>query len=344
MRLFGRVSEKDLLEEFIRSGKKIDKLKLNINELKQRLTFTDVKKLTTTAIQNENLGAVLFLAKINKLAVANVLSTYDFEVTLRKFRNSPQIPALYFMIRNELSKSKRNIFRKLVRASVLKTSLKISGRGLRGTSVKRGEYEPGVDEFDIEETLENIIGKDVIERRDIVIFHRTKMKKRGVLILDTSGSMYGPKILNAALAAAVLAYHMRDDTYSIIVFNNVATVLKKINERGNINKIIDSILDTEPVGYTRIDDALNKAYQELKKLKGPRKWAIIITDGCYNKGNDPIPLAAQFPQLHVIQIPGGQKWCTQVCMDMAKRGKGRLVSVSKYNEIPRALLKILRTM
>lgn len=297
-----------------------------------------------TAIQNENLNALLFLAKINKLAVSDVISSDVFDVILKKFNKSHLISQLYFLVKNDLTVKRKALFKKLVRTAILKTSLKISGTGLRGSFTKRKEYTQETIEFDIEETLENIIGKQIITYDDIVGLYRTRMKKRGVLILDTSGSMYGNKILNAALAAAVLAYHMREDIYSIIVFSDVATVIKKINERVPIVKIIDSILDIEPVGYTRIDDALYKAYNELTKVKFSRKWAIIITDGCYNKGEDPSEIAKNFPQLHVIQIPGGQSWCNSICKKLANYGKGKLVSVSSYKEIPRALIKLLRTI
>ena len=287
--------------------------------------------------------ALLFLAKVKKRAVANAVSSKDFEKLMKEYEASPIIPKLYFFLRGELNPTKRKLFRRIVRKAVLKTSLRISGQGIRGSLLKRVEYSPENPEFDIEETLENIIGKDVIDRKDIISVNRQRKKKTGVLILDTSGSMHGEKILNAALAAATLAYHMRRDRYAIIVFNNVANVLKKINEKENIREVIDTILDTEPVGYTRIDDALRKGLKELNKIKDPRRWAIIITDGCYNKGDNPVPIAKKFPKLHVIQLPSNNKWCTEVCKEMANKGNGKLVRISKYSEIPTELLKLLRT-
>ena len=224
----------------------------------------------------------------------------------------------------------------------MSAALKISGQGLRGSKIHLSPFEYQSFEFDVEETLENVIGKDIISNEDIVTIMRERRKKNGVLILDTSGSMYGDKIINAALAAAVLAYHMKKDRYSVVAFNNVATILKHIDEKSDVLKMIDAILETEPSGYTNLSDALHKGLTELRKIKDSRKWAILITDGCYNKGEDPLSLAAKYPKLHIIQIPSEQKWCSRVCRSLATKGKGKLVSVKEYKEIPMALIKLLK--
>ena len=341
LRLFGEVPDKELLQEIIRSGKK--PVGFNINELRKKLNYTEIRKLTQTALQSENMEAVLFLAKINSLAVANAISTANLEQLLTKDnRFSALVPKLYFQIRGALSPAKKKLFRRLVRTAVLKTSLKISGQGLRGSKIHLTPFNYQSFELDVEETLENIIGKDEITNEDIVTIVRERRKKNGVLILDTSGSMYGDKIINAALAAAVLAYHMKKDRYSVIAFNNVATILKHIDEKSDVLKMIDAILETEPSGYTNLSDALKKGLTELKKIKDSRKWAILITDGCYNKGENPVALASKYPKLHIIQIPSNQKWCSRVCRELATKGKGRIVSVKEYKEIPLALIKLLK--
>jgi len=339
-RLFGEVSKKEILKEIIKLGQK--PIGFDINKLSRELNFDDVKELAETAIRYGNLEALLFLARVKRHAVARAASSKDFDKLLKEQMSSPIIPRLYFYLKGEMLPTKRKLFRRIVRSAVLKMSLRISGQGIRGSILRKGEFTPESPEFDIEDTLENIIGKNVIDREDIVTIIRERKRKTGVLILDTSGSMHGDKILNAALAAATLAYHMRHDRYAIIVFNNVATVLKKMDERENIQEVIDTILDTEPVGYTRLDDALEKGLKELNKIKDPRRWAILITDGCYNKGSDPLPIATRYPKLHVIQLPSHNEWCNHVCKKIAKLGKGKLVKISKYSEIPTELLKLLR--
>ena len=120
-------------------------------------------------------------------------------------------------------------------------------------------------------------------------------------------------------------------------------MLKSFDEDKKLDRILEAILDTEPIGYTRIDNAIKMAAKELRKVRDRNKWAIIITDGCYNLGEDPVPLVSKLPKLHVIQIPNPSgTWCERVCRELAKRGRGKLVKVESYREIPSSLLKILR--
>jgi Mg-chelatase subunit ChlD len=230
--------------------------------------------------------------------------------------------------------------------SLLKLSLRIAGEGLRGDIQKRGDYHIG-EEFDLDSTLESTLEKypegiPLLSTRDIVGIERVARKKSGILILDTSGSMMGQRNINAALAAAVMSYSMRHDEYGVIAFNTKAYMIKNVKEKIDIEAIVDRILDLEAVGYTNIEDALSSGSKELQGIKTRFKWAILLTDGVYNKGKDPRYLARDFKKLHVINLPG-KKWGQRVCQRLAKLGGGKYVAVNSYNEVPRALMKILRS-
>ena len=80
----------------------------------------------------------------------------------------------------------------------------------------------------------------------------------------------------------------------------------------------------------------------MKKIKSRFKWAILLTDGAYNKGEDPRYYCRDFEKLHVVNLPG-KKWGKRVCKDLARLGGGRYVTVSSYKGVPRALMKILRS-
>ncbi|MHA1860364.1 MAG: vWA domain-containing protein [Candidatus Asgardarchaeia archaeon] len=338
------LSKKDSIKELIRKG--ITKFNVDMNDLRGMLDYFDVRELTYDAMGREDFSTILFLARVNKIAVADAISSFpEYEVTFRKNIKSNLIPKLYFELRSNLSESKKKFFLRLVRRNILRKALQIAGMGLRGSKLRHKEMDIGDSEFDLEATIENSIGREYVTRKDIIALERDRKKKNVVLILDTSGSMYGDKIFNAALSAAVLSYHMRNDRYSIIVFNNDAFMLKSFDEDKKLDEILEEILDTEPIGYTRIDNAIRMASKELKKIKERNKWAIIITDGCYNLGEDPIPLVSMLPKLHVIQIPNPSRtWCEEVCRELAKRGGGKLVKVEFYKEIPSSLLKVLREM
>ena len=130
------------------------------------------------------------------------------------------------------------------------------------------------------------------------------------------------------------------------MFNSTAMVLKKIDNRiKSISNIIDEILDSEAVGFTNIHIGLEKGLKELNKIKENVKdqFGILITDGNYNRGEDPVILAKKYPKLHVIGMPAENDADRGIdtCRDIAKAGRGKFFAVADYKEIPRALIELL---
>ncbi len=259
------------------------------------------------------------------------------------------MPEIYFFIRRPISEKYKNIFRRLARQSILKLSLKITSKGIRGQYKKTVPfYQIGMPEFNMDETIQHnplkIYNKS-LSYRDIYGIERKRQKRKVVLILDTSGSMYGRLLLNAALTASVLAYNMEKEDYAIVLFNSTAMIMKKINQKRSIIKIIDDILDSEAVGFTNIHIGLEKGLKELSKVKENRKsrFGILISDGNYNRGDDPIILAKEYPKLHVIGMPAENDADRGIdtCREIARAGRGKFYTVNNYKEIPRALMELL---
>ncbi len=259
------------------------------------------------------------------------------------------MPEIYFFIRRPVSEKYKNIFRRLARQSILKLSLKITSKGIRGQYKKTVPYyQIGMPEFNIDETIQHnplkIYNKS-LSYRDIYGIERKRQKRKVVLILDTSGSMYGRLLLNAALTTSVLAYNMEKEDFAIVLFNSIAMILKKINQKKQVIEIIDDILDSEAVGFTNIYIGLEKGLKELNKVKENRKsrFGILITDGNYNRGDDPIILAKKYPKLHVIGMPAENDADRGIdtCRDLAQAGRGKFYAVKDYKEIPRALIELL---
>ncbi len=256
---------------------------------------------------------------------------------------------VYFFIRRPISEKYKHVFRRLARQSIVKTSLKITSKGIRGNFKKVvPSYQIGTPEFDLDETIQHNplnIYKNSLTYKDIFGIQRKKQKRKIVMILDTSGSMYGKLLLNAALTTSVLAYNMEKENYGIVLFNSTAMVLKKIDKKKPVIKIIDEILDSEAVGFTNITIGLEKGLKELKKIKEKtrHKSGILITDGNYNRGVNPIELARNYPKLHVIGIPSENdaERGMDTCREIARVGQGKYFAVNNYKEIPRALMDLL---
>ncbi len=256
---------------------------------------------------------------------------------------------VYFFIRRPISEKYKHVFRRLARQSIVKTSLKITSKGIRGNFKKiTPSYQIGTPEFDLDETIQHNplnIYKNSLTYKDIFGIQRKKQKRKIVMILDTSGSMYGKLLLNAALTTSVLAYNMEKESYGIVLFNSTAMVLKKIDKKKPVIKIIDEILDSEAVGFTNIHIGLEKGLKELNKIKEKtrHKSGILITDGNYNRGKNPFDLAKKYPKLHVIGIPAENdaERGIDTCREIARVGQGKFFAVNNYKEIPRALIELL---
>ena len=341
--------DKEILKyEIIRKKKKKPDY---YKHLASSLDYKQIKELTYVAIQYKNLEAIIGLLKSNVYAATDAIDTDEgVRFFSEKAKESGEfMPEIYFFIRRPISEKYKKIFRRLARQSILKLSLKITSKGIRGQYKKTVPYyQIGMPEFNMDETIQHnplkILNRS-LSYREIYGIERKRQKRKVALILDTSGSMYGRLLLNAALTTSVLAYNMEKEDFAIVLFNSTAMVMKKINQKKPISSIIDDILDSEAVGFTNIYIGLEKGLKELNKVKENRKsrFGILITDGNYNRGEDPIVMAKKYPKLHVIGMPAENDADRGIdtCRDLAQAGRGKFYAVKDYKEIPRALIELL---
>ncbi len=323
----------------IREGKDI---RDTLAQLWAPLDFESIYMLGQEAIKYRNFLALTALAEINPFAIARVLEEHVSDI---KNYDNVYLIHLFYLTKNHLSTRKREIFRRTASRIIVKKALKILGSQSRkhGSFKKKTTYRPSLD-FDLESTLEISLDKiltNSVNNRDIVCLEKRDKKTAGVIILDISGSMYGEKNVLASIISAMSIYAMSPrDEISIILFADEPLLIKGIRERKPLNKILDEIFDVRPIGFTNISYALKKALKELRKasLKA-KKWAILITDGEYNRGGSPLRWAKKFDRLHVIQL-GGSTRGTQVCRLLAY-SRGKYVKVRNMDELFIAVRKIL---
>ena len=291
------------------------------------------------------------LLKANVYAATDAMDTEEgVKFFVEKAKDAGEFMSeIYFFIRRPISEKYQSVFRRLARQSILKLSLKITSKGIRGQFKRTIPfYQIGMSEFSLDETIQHNplkIHKKSLNYEDIYGIERKRQKRKVVLILDTSGSMYGRLLLNAALTTSVLAYNMEKEDFAIILFNSTAMILKNIDKQKPIISIIDEILDSEAVGFTNIYIGLDKGLKQLNKIKEKKKnpFGILITDGNYNRGENPITVAKKYPKLHVIGMPAENNADQGIatCREIARLGKGKFYAVTDYKEIPRALIELL---
>lgn len=336
----------EILEYMLRSGDTIDEK--TVRRLSKGAPKEIIGNLATLAIKKADVDALLGLAVNHRVAVAEALGELHPEAVKLLGKKAEEgdwrVSKLYYLVRRDIKETLRPVFRRLACHAVLHSALRITGRGLRGELRKPVNYRPGLAEFDFEATLECFLegSGNFLRYDDIVGIERREKRKAGVLILDSSGSMFGEKITVAALTSAVVAHSMRYDDYAIIVFSDKPRVIRGARTKSNTDELIDLILDLAPAGFTNISDALEEGLMELQKLSGRDKWGVIITDGEYNLGPNPVGVASKFPRLHVIEIPGAGPRGNKICQEMAKAGGGHWVRVHSFEEIPRVLMQITK--
>lgn len=295
------------------------------------------------------------LARSNIYAVSAELSKSEYAAYFAskygEGKGQNLIPELFFMVRAHAPTQLKILLQNITKNIILKKSLNISGRGLRGSKRIRINYYPGVSEFDLEQTIFNFIQRGrLLSYSDIMAIERQQIKKNVVLILDTSGSMFGALLMNAALATSVLSYAMAKDTTAVVLFSQEAYLLKGIRDNRAISILIDQILESEAVGFTNISVGLTKGLEEIKKIKARSKkntFGILISDGDYNRGHHPAVVAREFPKLHVIGIPNESKKDSSerglnICREIAKAGRGFFYPVKHLSEIPHTLMKLIQ--
>ncbi len=308
------------------------------------MRYDELKEIVIRAFNLSDAKLLTRIAEVNQIVVARVLSESLHEDLLDSIieRDPESSVKLYRLVRWKLNERARALFRSLLSKVILRRSrILVSLLGENGKARHYGRYEIG-DEFEVELTIESLIssGKSIdhMSYDDVIAIKRRKRKGGLVIMLDASGSMSGSKILRAATTAAIASYFVDKGELSVIGFNNRAFFIKSINDKKNIMKVVEEILDIVPIGYTNMYDALRLALEEGKKLRNPSY--ILLTDGEYNVGGDPHTLAEKM-RLNVIYLSGNRNRGSRICRELAEAGGGKYYEVRDVRMIPNILTELL---
>jgi MoxR-like ATPase/Mg-chelatase subunit ChlD len=255
----------------------------------------------------------------------------------------------YSMLDEEMPEAEKDIIERNISKIVALIAASIGEKGARGYYRKLGSYMPGIEEFDLDLTLEQIVGKPTLEYEDIAAIHKHPKKFAVSLMLDISNSMQRSRVITAAIAVAALAYKLEKDYYAIITFKDKVETLKSMIEPPpEIEELTMKILNLKTGGLTNIQEALRRGAEELELAK-TFKWVgerigIIITDGWVTAGGDPRDVAIRFPKLHCLQvgIGGGLQDSEDLCKDLARIGRGDYIFVEDFSELPNHIIRIFR--
>jgi Mg-chelatase subunit ChlD len=235
--------------------------------------------------------------------------------------------------------------REIAARAILQRASLVVGASRRNAPALRLPYSvAGRGEILMEETLENLVGLGdaaVPRPEDIVMEVREQKRVDVVLMIDTSLSMTGKNLALAGVSAAVLAQKLLSRDYSLVLFEGTATVAKPLAVGMSREEAISRILEVPAMGFTNIEDALKKGLSQLGRGRNRERLGVLVTDGVYTEGGDPLPLAGKFPRLYVLMTQA-YKMNRSLCYALAERGRGRCFPVNEYAELPYALSHLLR--
>lgn len=196
---------------------------------------------------------------------------------------------------------------------------------------------PAEGELDLDRTLET---PRPWTATDLVISRVEPREADVVAVLDMSLSMTGEKIALTALAAAIL--RLKLEHVAVVAFDTEAHMLVRVGESVNARELVRRVLEVPAQGYTNIEAGLRLALRELNRSTRKERVGILMSDGIYNVGWDPVRVAASYPKLHVVQVGQEERQGTKTCTRMASVGRGRLYRAVAYEDLPKVVRKLVR--
>jgi len=274
----------------------------------------------------------------------------------RELLQSPEVLGLYSYIKDRVRPDLRELSRQYASRLILKLATQISDVGVRSGPLAQVPADLDDDEIELDATVERILDNRSAPLVDnLVVMKRKPQREACIVILDHSRSMHGIKVAMAALSAATIALHFKQD-YGVVTFNTKAVVLKHAGSPMPALKVAEHVLALDADGFTNIREALEAAIGAIKGYE--KKIGVLLTDGDWNSGGDPSAVAALFDNLHVIGLDDRQayldldgfddyfKWYPQRftghrVRTLARSGNGRYVFVTELDQIPGAITRCL---
>lgn len=155
------------------------------------------------------------------------------------------------------------------------------------------------------------------------------------LVVDRSGSMSGPQLATAAVAAAAVALHAPDDV-SVLTFAEAVWVLASQGTHWP-DLLVADLVSLVGSGPTDLARGLTAAHDELARSDAERKVTVLLSDCRVTAGADPAPAAAGLAELAIL-APAGD---LAEAESLARRSGARLVSLEGPRHVPDALAAVL---
>ena len=159
----------------------------------------------------------------------------------------------------------------------------------------------GEGDLDLERTMARWPGSGPLHSEDLVTRAWAARTRAVCLLVDASGSMAGPGVAMAAVAAAavVLASGHRLAP-SVIAFSGEVRVLQPQGTRRPPDDLVGDLVGLRGHGVTDLARALRAAAAQLARADGDERVAVLLSDCLRTAGADPATALAGIDRLHVL--------------------------------------------
>lgn len=161
------------------------------------------------------------------------------------------------------------------------------------------------------------------------------------IVIDSSGSMTGPK-LEMSKAAAIAAVQVLNpsDYVSVVAFDSAAHWIVPTQKIDSPIKIARSISRLGPGGGTNMRPGMVEGYKALDRVDAAIKHMIVLTDG-QTEGSDYTNLASEARKRKITTtcVAVGQDSAIQLLTAVARAGGGKYYFVDNPRTIPRIFMK-----
>jgi hypothetical protein len=159
-----------------------------------------------------------------------------------------------------------------------------------------------------------------------------------LVLLDFSFSMKGEKIATLCLIAAMLSLAIPPGSLSILGFDSRIHEIKKWDEGLTPEQIVERVLYFPGGGFTTAAREWIDSERQDRRIQ-----VLLIGDGKYTEGADPMPLAQELHRLSVFKV-GKDIGGRELLRTLAERGRGTFQEARTPGDVPKKFYDMLRDL
>jgi magnesium chelatase subunit D len=196
----------------------------------------------------------------------------------------------------------------------------------------------GQGDLDLERTLELWPGRGPLASENLVTRAWAARSRAVCLVVDASGSMAGPGVAMAAVAAAAVVLSAGDRLApSVIAFSGDVRVLLRHGARRPPQDLVGDLISLRGHGLTDLAGALRAAAAQLARTDGGERVAVLLSDCLRTAGPDPAAALHGIDRLHVLCPEPG----SGPAAALARAGGGICQPVTRLADVAPALARLL---